>query len=867
MASTTAVVPTSSIEPARKPHTSSTKLEDHAALAALYVTKYDTSAKDGHAFLDSDHKLSSAGAAASLKYANPQDLPSYPSSGLRKNDSAAGAAASLGWANQKPFEHWKPDPSASASAAAMTAKDYKMKELWQPEQSAHGAKAALLAHKDGGKVDIWRPEADSPWSNSAASKAFKKFGAGGLSPVLDYGYTAIGRQGSLMAATGAMSESRKRAVSTPDPKPKIETYPDEANAVSNALSAATSAHRTQRRSDASETGAIPYTTMSRDMYTSHPPLASEVEEKNHADTLRASAVAMAKGMYNLQQKQFEQTSHAQRGATAAAHHRKSSSIPSDDMQPMRLNNLQEAAQKLAQERLAKLHDEHAQAREYNEYRDYYGGNSQPQSRLSIRGRTRRRAKSDPLDDDKAQSNKIRAQMSLFSSNLSQVDAKKRAQDREALIAAAQRNVTKSLHGMDERVFKDTGKVAPSLLSEWEVKAHAAAQAKSATRMENYGKVHIGGGKFIDQSEVDAVARSNVQPVLDEINEKATVEHERQAAIKAEQEETARKAAERKQREKETKAINKKLKQQEKDEEKLRIQDEKEERKAAQRAEKEKRKSGTAGVVAEPTTSPTAAAESAAVVATAATTAEAEEATPTTSREVPAQIRTSMEDQASLRMKENADAADRGESTPLSPSADSPDSKAKGRMSWLKTKFSRRLSRSQKASSGSGEKEVAKEEKSFVGGAALTGASANNSTASLGAGSRDAVAMAGRTKEPEAAVPEAETSATIDPANEIAEPVVLPLAPETQEPKLEDVDDEDQRIGRSARRHSEVSALSTAEEGKDKEVPAKKPTKEDEDEEFQEARDNFDEDLAPPPTFPVEKSSSPAREAKFTEVMD
>jgi hypothetical protein len=266
---------------------------------------------------------------------------------------------------------------------------------------------------------------------------------------------------------------------------------------------------------------------------------------------------MAKQMYNVQQKQFDQTSHAQRGASAAHHRKSSSSAASDEVQPMRFNNLQEAAQKLAQERLSKLHDEHAQNREY---RDYYGDNSKPSSRLSIRGRTRRRASSDGgMDNDKEQSNKIRAQMSLFSSNLSQVDAKKRAADREALIAAAQRNVTKSLHGMDERVFADTGKVAPSLLSEWEVKAHAAAQAKSDTRMKNYGKVHIGGGKFIDQSEVDAVARGNVQPVLDEINEKAAAEHERQAAIKAEQEETARKAAERKQREKEKKAIDKKLK--------------------------------------------------------------------------------------------------------------------------------------------------------------------------------------------------------------------------------------------------------------------------------------------------------------------
>jgi hypothetical protein len=59
MAQTTAVVPTGPIQDASKPHTSS-KLEDQAALAALYVTKYDTS-KDGQKYLDSDHKLSSAG--------------------------------------------------------------------------------------------------------------------------------------------------------------------------------------------------------------------------------------------------------------------------------------------------------------------------------------------------------------------------------------------------------------------------------------------------------------------------------------------------------------------------------------------------------------------------------------------------------------------------------------------------------------------------------------------------------------------------------------------------------------------------------------------------------------------------------------
>jgi hypothetical protein len=161
------------------------------------------------------------------------------------------------------------------------------------------------------------------------------------------------------------------------------------------------------------------------------------------------------------------------------------------------------------------------------------------------------------------------------------------------------------------------------------------------------------------------------------------------------------------------------------------------------------------------------------------------------------------------MREAADAANRDESTPLSPNSPGDGSKVKN---WLKTKFSRRMSKPQKPSSSEKEKEP---EKAFVGGAALTGASANNSTPSLGAKSspvRD-VAMAGK-------------------------------AEEEPEAKSED-------RGRGQRRDSEVSAVSEPAGGVDED-------------EFQEARDNFDEDLAPPPTFVAAKSSSPARSAKFTE---
>jgi hypothetical protein len=160
----------------------------------------------------------------------------------------------------------------------------------------------------------------------------------------------------------------------------------------------------------------------------------------------------------------------------------------------------------------------------------------------------------------------------------------------------------------------------------------------------------------------------------------------------------------------------------------------------------------------------------------------------------------MEDQVSVRMREAADAANPEESTPLSPGSPGDGSKVKN---WLKTKFSRRMSKPQKPPASEKEKEP---EKAFVGGAALTGASANSSTASLGAqpaSARD-IDLAGKARE------EAEA------------------APEDR--------------GRNPRRESEVSALS-------------EPVGDVDEDEFQEARDNFDEDLAPPPTFVAEKSSS------------
>ncbi|KAL8831071.1 MAG: hypothetical protein Q9191_001083 [Dirinaria sp. TL-2023a] len=576
--------------------TKSQKLEDQGGAKGQSSSKAQPK---GTWPLDEDNKLSSAGAATSLKYASPKDLPSYPTTGIPNTDSSAGAAASLANANHKEFEHWRPEGSTPATKAAMMAKDYKMAPLWQPEQSAAGSKAALLAQKDGGQVDVWRPETTDA-GNSAAGQAMR---AKGLVPNVDAGVTEEGERKALLAATGAISGSRRRSGSTPTVKSQ---YPDSENAASNALSAATVANKPAKKApqpapapvrppiNAKKIHDAAVTNLSREMYTSHPPVAPELEEQNRQAGLRAAAMSMAKQMYDIQQRAISEAGAGRRPdshyAAASVHNRADSVASSDDSHypPAPYVNLQEAAQKLAAERLAKLNDEHAA------YRNYYGQNSsKPQSKLSIRGRQRRRASSDGQSrgDDEERSMQIRSEMSLFQDKLAQVDAKKRQKDRDSLLAAAQRNVRASMHGMDERVFSETGKASPAMMEEWEAKAKARAEADSSARMTNHGKVNIGGGKYLDQSEVDAIAAAKVQPTLDEVSAKAEQQRARDEQIRAEREERVRIAREKEEDQKLRDQMTKEEWQRFKYEEKREAQARKDEEKARKAEEKRnKRKS-------------------------------------------------------------------------------------------------------------------------------------------------------------------------------------------------------------------------------------------------------------------------------------
>ncbi|OBT45263.1 hypothetical protein VE00_03604 [Pseudogymnoascus sp. WSF 3629] len=531
----------------------------------------------GSRYLDSSNKLSSAGAAASLKYARPQDLPSYPSVGLPPNrqnrDARAGAAATLGWANQKPVEIWKPDPTTSASTAATIGWTRKSNPPWQPQQSASGARAAVLAAKSDLRVADQKSVPPRPKSagfgNSAANVAMQKDRRSLQAPPAPNRASQLNRHRSLMAATGAMASPRPRADSTPPLAPK---YPDEMNARANALRAATHADTAsrRRRSEIPQGGATPVTTMGKERYTSHPSQPSEADQKQKEDSMHASAIAMAQQMYKIIEKREKETGEAGYAATVAHGRGRSTSLMSDEPTPMKYGNLQEAAQRLAQQRLAKLHDENYKNREYL---DYYGS-PQPSQRLS-KGRFRRRASSDTTVEesrDRRQNVRFQAAQPLYSSDLSQIDAKTRQRDRDMLLAAAQRNVQRSLQGIDDRVYAQTGRPTPSMMGQ-ETLPMAIAQQRVQQQQQQQGppqrgdKVSIGHGALVDRSSVDALAFRNVQPVLHQINTKSDAEQARRTEIKLDEEEAKRQIEREREREQELKEIDKQLKEHDKQEKK------------------------------------------------------------------------------------------------------------------------------------------------------------------------------------------------------------------------------------------------------------------------------------------------------------
>lgn len=442
----------------------------------------------------------------------------------------------------------------------MLAKDYKMAPLWQPEASAAGSRAALLAAQGPGR-EWWQPTA-SKEGNAAATIAMR---TQNLSPQLDYGYTETGKSNSLLAARRSV-KGRKRADSTPVPVAP-ETYPDERRAGQNALAAAHSADSNKLGSKAMEAARVHNIgkNVGPEFFGERPPIRMEVEEKKHQDALRASAVSMAKQMY-ANQSIDDDGNITVHNARSAARSSQPAAAPEKDFkkEAMQYLTLQDAAQRLAAERLAKIDNQFEQAA----FREYYGYPTQKgRSRLSMRGNNsnRRRAASandgaaDSDSDDEFRARRVRNQQSQLNNSVALIDARKQTDDRANLMAAAERKVQAQMEKMDKKVFDDTGKMSPAMMDDWDNKARARAMAASEVRMQHHGQVHVGGGKYLDQSEIDEIARKRIQPTLDDINERSEKQRAKDEEARLDEEERKREARVEKQRQAEVKAMEKRTK--------------------------------------------------------------------------------------------------------------------------------------------------------------------------------------------------------------------------------------------------------------------------------------------------------------------
>jgi hypothetical protein len=455
----------------------------------------------------------------------------------------ASAAASLAHARQKSMDTWKPERQPHAEQAALLAKGYQKRPEPTPPPKIHPDvyKAALLAAQD--RV-ITGPASsnDARTQQSAAASHLMTNGTGTGRGARATTVVAI-HPGALTAASGAVAARRRPRTESAPAKPVFNQD------ASYALTAATISHQASRTPEdvlhdldpAIEAARIHHIAKSNaQLYTSTPQVGIEVEEKKHRDTLRAAAISMAKDMYATAAAKTETDTAETAGSTAVNRQSRRLSQSqfswiSGEEQPVTrpAPNIHEAAQKIAAEKLAKM-----QQNELSNQKTYYGFGPRPRPTLSRRFKRRTSSDGDVSSMDWERSEKIRNQMSSLQSRLHEVDEKKN-KDRSNLMEIAQKNVNARIHDLDERVYARTGKPSPSMQREWEQKAQERAEAESSARMANFGRISVGGQKYMDEKEVEAIARARIEPTLNEINDRVEEKRAREIEDRLDRERSQR----------------------------------------------------------------------------------------------------------------------------------------------------------------------------------------------------------------------------------------------------------------------------------------------------------------------------------------
>ncbi|PGH07647.1 hypothetical protein GX51_01656 [Blastomyces parvus] len=338
--------------------------------------------------------------------------------------------------------------------------------------------------------------------------------------------------GARLAATGALAESRKRAVSAPQ-------IPSENSHLTHAVSAASASHKKFFRPEI---------------------VPEEPQPEPLLDVGKVHEAAIAQARRDLQP-EAEVNIHEKAVLMAR---QMFSAIPQVDTTTASVNyrrplSLHETAQKLASEKLAMMHDEQ------RAFWDYYSAAIPPPSRRgSLYSKFRKRAASDSgvTDTDYEQPGLIRSQTSISRRRMSRIDAEKMARDHEALMNAAKRNAEATIDDVDRRIYESTGRPQSRVVEKL---------IPRPAEGDNANAVPIGGGQFVTQEGVDRVARSRVKPTIDDVMRR--LEEQRARVIEEELDE--REAIRQKELERERETEAKKCIQEAKEEEKKSVKTQKE----------------------------------------------------------------------------------------------------------------------------------------------------------------------------------------------------------------------------------------------------------------------------------------------------
>jgi len=324
---------------------------------------------------------------------------------------------------------------------------YPVPGLAHPESA--GAAAARLAHASAKSVATWQPNPNSA-AGAAASLAHASREAGGSRlPPRPEKMAPDGSAGDwpLRGALGAVRGGRRRAGSSP------ATYSGAGGAVFGAATAAHATAKTRRDSGFGTTSD-----------------SETAAGKHKADIRNAVAVSMANE--RPKREEVPNTPPSRRPARRAP-----------------FPNLEEAARRQAEERLAKI--------------GYLVPT--PGRRASLSSASRVMASSD-WDRGRA-----------LDQESERADKQKRGHDALVLMNAAKKNVQARLSLQDQQIAERKGIVCSG---EWTSRATEIAQRKLEQPKRHPGQVDIGGGAYMDQAEIDRIAERNVRPVIAAIDERA-----------------------------------------------------------------------------------------------------------------------------------------------------------------------------------------------------------------------------------------------------------------------------------------------------------------------------------------------------------